>query len=208
MKGILECVNELKNSGLRKTVDSRMKEFRKLRKGTPEEIFSELCFCILTANFSAERGIRIQKEIGGGFSELTREELEKALKVMGHRYPKARAEYIIEARKRKDYLKRILDSPMGDIGIRDWIVRNVKGLGYKEASHFLRNIGFDNLAIIDFHIIDILEAYNVIERPKTLTKRRYLEIERILRRIAKKLGVTPGELDLYLWYAETGKILK
>ena len=84
----------------------------------------------------------------------------------------------------------------------------MKGLGYKEASHFLRNIGFDNYAIIDFHIIDILYDNKLIQKPKTITKNKYLEIEDLLKKIAKKTNLTLAELDLYLWYIETGKILK
>ena len=78
----------------------------------------------------------------------------------------------------------------------------------KEASHFLRNIGFSNYAIIDFHIIDLLVKEKLITRPKTLTPKRYLEIESILETLAKKTKLSLGELDLYLWYMETGKILK
>ena len=88
------------------------------------------------------------------------------------------------------------------------MVKNIKGIGYKLASHFLRNIGYIDFAILDFHIIDILVRYKVIERSKTLTPKRYLEIEKILRDIALKTDVNLAELDLYLWYNETGKILK
>jgi len=84
----------------------------------------------------------------------------------------------------------------------------VKGIGYKESSHFLRNVGFDDYAIIDFHIIDLLVKYQLIKRPKTITKNKYLEIEKILKKIAEKTNLTLAELDLYLWYMETGKILK
>ncbi|MHA2326793.1 MAG: 8-oxoguanine DNA glycosylase, partial [Promethearchaeota archaeon] len=91
---------------------------------------------------------------------------------------------------------------------RDWIVKNIKGIGYKEGSHFLRNIGYNNLAIIDFHIIDLLVKSHLIEKPKTLTKKKYLEIEELLKLIGKKLKLNLAELDLYLWYTETGKVLK
>jgi len=84
----------------------------------------------------------------------------------------------------------------------------VKGFGYKEASHFLRNIGFENLAIIDFHIIDSLVDAGLIEKPKTITPKKYLEIETMLKKIAEKSGMNLAELDLYLWCNETGKVLK
>ncbi|MFX1391198.1 MAG: N-glycosylase, partial [Promethearchaeota archaeon] len=63
-------------------------------------------------------------------------------------------------------------------------------------------------AIIDFHIIDILVSYNLIEKPKTLSKSKYLEIEGVLKDIGRRLKLNLAELDLYLWYLETGKILK
>ena len=69
-------------------------------------------------------------------------------------------------------------------------------------------MGFDDYAIIDFHIIDILVDNKIIKKPKTLTKKRYLEIEDKLRGLADKTALTLAELDLYLWYLETGKILK
>ena len=90
------------------------------------------------------------------------------------------------------------------------MVENVKGLGFKEASHFLRNIGYKNLAIIDFHIVDILAGNKMIDKPKnrSLTRKRYLEIESVLRKLGEKTKLSQAELDLYLWYMETGKILK
>ena len=92
--------------------------------------------------------------------------------------------------------------------IRKWLVKNIKGIGYKEASHFLRNIGFKNIGIIDFHIIDLLTRFRLIKKPKTLGKKKYLEIEKTLKELSEKLNIGLAKLDLYLWYIETGKILK
>ncbi len=193
---------------LKPLVSSRMAEFRRAGHSGPNTVFSELCFCILTANYSAEGGIRIQREIGDGFLVLPKEELAKRLSELGHRFPNTRAEYIVEARKFHDKLPEILAQFPDGKSARDWLVKNVKGLGMKEASHFLRNIGYNDVAIIDFHIIDLLVKEGLIERPKTLTRRRYIEIENLLSEMAKRLGIGLGELDLYLWYLETGKVLK
>ena len=92
--------------------------------------------------------------------------------------------------------------------LREWVVKNVKGIGYKEASHFLRNIGYKNLAIIDFHIVDLLVKYDLIEKPKSMTKKKYLEIENVLKQLGRELHLDMAKLDLYLWYKETGKVLK
>ena len=97
---------------------------------------------------------------------------------------------------------------MNELELREWLVENIKGLGWKEASHFLRNIGYKNVAIIDFHIIDILERNNLVKRTKVLNKKSYFEIEKVLRRVGDKVKLNLAELDLYLWYMETGKVLK
>lgn len=129
------------------------------------------------------------------------------MKKIGYRFPNIRAQYISETQVHKNYLSNIINNLDGE-ELRTWLVQNIKGLGYKEASHFLRNIGYDDYAIIDFHIIDILIQYDFIQKPKTLTKKRYLEIEQDLKHIAKLCNLTLAQLDFYLWYLETGKILK
>ncbi|HTY44122.1 MAG TPA: N-glycosylase/DNA lyase [Patescibacteria group bacterium] len=210
MKKLIEEITRLKNSEIKNTVEQRMHEFEELGKKGSNEIFKELCFCLLTANFSAQGGIKIQKEIGDGFSVLSEEDLAKKLSELGHRFPNARAKFIFEARKYHDNLKNILNQFESDADARNWLADNVNGLGMKEASHFLRNIGYKNLAIIDFHILDILARHELIEKPlkKSLTSKKYLEIEKILKEISDKVNLPLGELDLYLWYKETGKILK
>jgi N-glycosylase/DNA lyase len=208
MKKLLESIENLKKGEVKKSIDQRTEEFRELGKKPSSEIFKELCFCILTANFNAEKGIKIQQEIGEGFLTLPEGQLSKRLKELGHRYPNTRAKYIAEARKYRDLLEDIAKSSGDGNELREWLVKNVRGLGYKEASHFLRNTGCTNFAIIDFHIVDILSKHGLIEKPKTVTKGKYIEIEKFLKKIAEKLNLNLAELDLYLWYMETGKVLK
>ncbi len=201
---LLHYLEDMKNSDLKRKIEKRINEFAEKRNS--DELFKELCFCILTANFNAERCIKIQNEIDNGFLLMNEKQLTNALKKHGHRFPRTRAKYIIEARKHKDKIKEIMSLSSSDA--REWLVKNIKGIGYKEASHFLRNVGRKDVAIIDFHIIDILTKHKLIDKPKTLTKRKYIEIENTLKQIAKKLGNNLAELDLYLWYCETGKVLK
>ena len=219
---LLSSLEDLKISEIRDKVDSRISEFESLKESISknksgstgsrsEKLFSELCFCIMTANFNAEKSIRIQKEIGNGFMDLPRQKLAEKLKQLGHRYPNARADYIAEARKHRISLGKMIkdiNSEADEQKLRGWLAENIRGIGYKEASHFLRNVGFKKSAIIDFHIIDLLVKHGLIKEPKTLTRARYMEIEGILRGIAEKAGLNLAELDLYLWYMETGKILK
>jgi len=208
MKRLLQSIENLKNSKIKNLVDTRLREFKEIGDGSSDEIFEELCFCILTANFNAERSMKIQRQIGDGFLSFPKSDLAKKLRELGHRFPNTRARYIVDARKHKNSLKDIVKMFNDDNELREWLVKNVKGIGYKEASHFLRNIGYTSFAIIDFHIIDVLTKHNIIKKPKVLTKRKYLEIENLLREIAGKSNVNLAELDLYLWYMGTGKILK
>jgi len=208
MEGLIQKVEELKKSDIKNIIDRRISGFREFKKSSDEKIFGELCFCLLTSNYSAERAMRIQDAIGDGFITLPESSLPHKLKELGHRYPNARAGYIAEARKHMHVMGTILSEKNGE-ELREWLVKNVKGLGYKESSHFLRNVGFLDYAIIDFHIIDILLENGLLaERPKSLTKAKYLETEKVLGKISEKTGLSQGELDMYLWYLETGKILK
>ena len=184
-------------------VKKRIEEFKET--GCNEKrIKSELCFCLLTANYDAEKAIRIQKKVNNDFFVLSLKSLAKRLKDLGYRYPNKRSEYIVACRK----CSVIEQLALPEKELREWLVKNIKGLGFKESSHFMRNIGFEDVAIIDFHILDLLERYGIIKRPKTLTGIKYLEIESVLGELAQRCSITLAELDLYLWYLETGKILK
>lgn len=206
MKDLLTSISQLKSSEIRNLINSRIKEFSQIKNSTIDKIFNELCFCIMTANCGAEKCIEIHEKINNGFNNLSQDQLTDKFKEFGYRFPNIRSKYITEAIDFKEGLENIISSQETDI--RDWLVKNIKGLGYKEASHFLRNIGYKNYAIIDFHIVDLLVKYNLIKKPKTMTKRKYLEIEGILQNLGEKVALNLAELDLYLWYMETGKVLK
>ncbi len=185
-----------------------MDEFKAAGRKNSDTIFNELCFCLMTANFNAARSIKIQKEIGKGFHHLPERQLAKKLKMLGHRFPNTRAKFISTARGQKGDVCKLLKQGENEAEQRKWLADNVKGLGYKEASHFLRNIGRQDCAIIDFHIIDLLAAHDLIKPTETLSRKKYLEIEEVLRTLAKRTGLSLAQLDLYLWYLETGKVLK
>jgi len=203
MNSLIKEIEKLKKSEIKKQVKTRIKEFESFKNKPNNSWFSELCFCILTANSKAETAIKIQKEIGDNFHISTK--IKQIIKKHKHRFYNNKTHYILETRKYKD-IKAIIKKEKQP---REWLVRNIKGLGYKEASHFLRNIGYKKFAIIDRHILKILEEHKIIkEIPKTITKNKYLEIEKKFNSIANKVKLSPAELDLLLWYSKTGKVLK
>ena len=206
-KQLIEKVKKAKYSHAAQKVEKRIKSFNQLDKESDDKWFSELCFCILTANFNAVGAIKIQENIGFSFAKLSKNKLSKKLKILKHRFPNKRAEFIFEAQKQSATIKKTIVS-LDEKEARKWLVKNIKGIGMKEASHFLRNVGYKNSAIIDFHIADILVKYGVIEKPKNLNEKTYLSIEEKLKSIADECNLNLAELDLYLWYFETGTILK
>ena len=200
MEQLINLVKSLKSSEIKPVIDKRMIEFESIPRDF-ENLFRELAFCILTAGTSAELGIKTVNHLGNTLFSGTEEEIKNKLKEV-YRFHTIRAGYLYHARS--SFKKLDINSK----NIRELLVKNIKGIGMKEASHFLRNIGFKDYAIIDFHIVDVLIKNNLIEKPKTLNVKKYLEIETILRELANELDMSLAELDLYLWYHETGKVLK
>jgi N-glycosylase/DNA lyase len=201
----------LKNSKVKELVGNRLKEFSEKNKKSNEDWYSELCFCILTANSRAKTAINIQNELGyKGFFEKNQQELEKIISKNKHRFSSMKSRYLIKAREHKNLQLKINELiSKGQEQVRNHLAENILGIGLKEASHFLRNIGFFELAILDRHILALLKAHGYInEVPKTLTKKEYYRIEKIFQKIASELKMSPAELDLYMWYMRTGEVLK
>ena len=201
MKKLVEIVEKHKNSKIKNTIDKRMHEFSRIRHKGYNEVFRELVFCILAAGTSAELGIKTVNHLGDTIFLGTEGDIRKKLKEV-YRFHTIRARYLNLARKHFRSVR------LDDVDVREQLVKNIKGIGMKEASHFLRNIGFGDYAIIDFHIVDILVKNGLIRKPKTITPKKYVEIENLLRKLSEKTNTNLGELDLYLWYEETGKVLK
>ena len=225
-------------NSIRPRIKERLAEFRNLHKGKDEKIFSELSFCILTANANATRCNDAIKELEKEGLLLNGHARQIRPKLKGRaRFHNKKADYIVEARKLfkipchceaakprpffgkggtkrpKQSLFRLLRRlrPPRNDDLRDWLVENVKGFGYKEASHFLRNIGLgQDTAILDRHILKNLKRLGVIDRfPASIGSRRvYLDIEDMMRRFSHKTGIPLEELDLLFWSLETGFVFK
>jgi len=214
----MHSLAQLKNSYEKKKVDikNRLKEFENVWKKSDEDVFAELCFCILTPQTkakSADKAIRNMQEK----KILLLGKKDKILKELinaGVRFPENKTRYIIEARDFFTYegkirIKNKLDKGAAD-SKREWLVENIRGLGYKESSHFLRNIGLGfELAILDRHIMKNLMKYGVIEKiPECLSKKCYLFLEKKMKKFSGKVNIPMADLDLLFWSEETGEIFK
>lgn len=199
----VEIINEvMKNREIKRVIDQRLLEFSSFKNKNCIEWFSELCFCLLTANASAAGGMKVQAEVSPKeFLELSQEKLAEKLKKIGYRFPNVRSKYIVGARKFQN-IKELIQK-MSSQEAREFLVKNVKGLGMKEASHFLRNTGRLDVGILDKHIMRSL-GYEV----KSMNPQRYEKVEKDLIKLARKTGTNLAELDLILWWKQTGTVLK
>ncbi len=183
-------------------IKNRLKEFEAIDKTNKSVLFKELVYCLLTAGTSAELSLKTIEYIGGVIHYGTEEEIIAKLKEI-YRFYNIRGNYIFLARD------KFKDLDITNENIREQLVDEIKGLGMKEASHFLRNIGFKGYAILDKHIIQCLYELNVLENnkpPKSI--KHYLEIEEIMKSFSNKINISMDELDLVLWSWKTGKVLK
>lgn len=200
---------DLINSPFALEVRAKADEFRRMGQRSAEDLFGELCFCILAANTSAEMGLRTQMAIGNdGFINSPEEKLRNDLKNVKYRFYNLRSAFIVGARPVMNMLPDIAGR-MDPWEAREFLVKNVKGIGYKEASHFLRNVGVFRFAILDKHIIRMLSsAFPDGREAKITSPSRYLEMERYFLDLAESLNLEPGILDLYMWKIATGKLIK
>lgn len=202
----------------RKEIRARLREFRRVwLTASDERLWEEMVYCIFTAGASAKMGLRSVEAIRPLLATGPQQAMTRALVATGaHRFPNARPEYIVITR---DYLRASFSMRLRErlkgfrnpFERRDWLATEprIKGLGYKEASHFLRNIGFQGYGILDKHIMRCLAELGVIDSPKPPTTRtRYLEIEARMRQFAGDVGIDFDELDLVLWSMKTGEVLK
>jgi N-glycosylase/DNA lyase len=202
----------------RKEIRARLAEFREIwRSGTDARLFEELVFCIFTAGASARMGLKSIEATRDLLLEGSAEEMSRALVEAGaHRFPFARPGYVVVTRDyfRKHCGMRLRESLLSfsdPLARRDWLAKEpeIKGLGYKEGSHFLRNIGCRGYAILDKHVLRCLSDLGVVDSPQPPTTRhRYLEIEESVRAFARTVRIDFDELDLVLWSMKTGEILK
>jgi N-glycosylase/DNA lyase len=194
-------------------IQSRLIEFKSFDRNDTNKLFAEMSFCVLTPQSRARAADAAVNELAtsGLLFSGSYDRVAQVLKKWGVRFYEVKASHIIQnrylLRDDGEYLKNMLRT--SPFECRELLVENVWGFGYKEASHFLRNIGFTGLAILDRHILRNMLYMGVIEEiPKSLTRKRYLDLEEIFIATAQTLGMSPESLDLLLWYRATGEVFK
>ncbi len=187
----------------KKEIKNRLKEFKENK-----DYFYELCFCLLTPQSkarNADKCVNILKK-----KDFLNNEFDCSEILRGNvRFHNNKAKYLIEAKNNFKMISKKINEIKCSQELREYLVKNIKGFFYKESSHFIRNIGYRNLAILDRHILKNLVKLKVIEEvPKNLSKKKYLEIEEKFFEFSKTVKIPMDELDLLFWSIETGEVFK
>ncbi len=187
----------------------RLEDFSRIH---PEEYFYELLFCILTPQSHAKNAdvvinkLKQDKFLEHGFDPTP------YLRDPQHyiRFHNVKSKRLLHIREIYPQLYPILIQERDNItNLRQSVLMMIPGLGLKESSHFLRNIGIQGLVILDRHILKHLKALHIIGQiPKSLTPKRYYSIEKKWLKYSKEVGISMDELDLLFWSMETGEIRK
>ncbi len=190
-------------------IRKRLEDFKNVRN---EDYFYELCYCLCTPQTKAKNAFEIQKILKEkNFFNNEISNLELILNNPKHniRFHNEKAKRLISIKNEWAIVEALLNTKVDNYTKRNWLARGIDGFGYKEASHFLRNIGYEGLAILDRHILKMLVecgVYNSV--PDISTKAKYFEVEQKLLEFSNKININVDEIDLLFWSKVNGEILK
>jgi len=197
-----------------------------------EQLWNELCICILSSNvpynlalsafyhLSEHQFLDVERIIANPNStqdisfELSRQIYEPRRRdgtFRKYRFPNVRASDIVKAAvtlySENNGLSELLKNSRSEKEARRFLAGNVSGIGLKEASHFLRNVGYSkSLAIVDTHIVAFLiEIGELSDRVTTVTPAVYVKLERILTNLCDSLGLNMSVFDMAIWRYMKGK---
>jgi len=187
-------------------IKRRLLEFNSLDE---RNYFHELLFCLLTPQSNAKKCWDAVEQLKR-LDKLTSSRIIKILKTRT-RFHNNKSSYILEAEKQwASILPKLANNDRKEL--RNWLAENTKGMGYKEAGHFLRNIGkSDNqIAVLDRHILRNLHDLGVISQEDVMLKNKnhYFSIENKFLAFSHVVSIPIDELDLLFWSHETGEIFK
>lgn len=183
-------------------------------------LLKELALCLLSSNIKYEVALLyIDEFVNKNYfrkaihNDLTEEEIWLCLKSpvflngkwVKYRFPKLKSNQLFQIIT-KIYgsglsIKEILSITKSSIRMRELLINLCPGIGYKQASMFLRNIGYGyDLAIVDTHLIDYLKLVEVLPiSTKVNNKSIYIKVENLYFEYAFYKQYNINKLDLAIW---------
>lgn len=193
---------------LKPKIRQRLEDFTNVPK---EKYFYELCFCICTPQSKASSAMAVQMELER--LDFLNNEIDPTPILRNNnnyiRFHNQKSNRLTTIRGQWKEIYLLLESNLKAEEKREWLNNNINGIGRKESAHYLRNIGYKDLAILDRHILKHLVTCGVFnEIPNISTKTRYDEVSHEFKIYSQKIGIPLDELDLLFWSEEAGEILK
>lgn len=184
-------------------------------------LWRELSCCILSSQVQYSLASAAAKRIHDrriltGSKETTYKRIEQRLfnalasplDVVGssqrYRFPRVRATQLARCwmRLNSQTLTASLSEHTDPCSLRHWLVSEMCGLGPKQASMFMRNVGITyDMAVIDRHVIKYMASIGMIPSPSiSITSlRSYERFETELSRHAVEHGFSVGVFDWAIW---------
>lgn len=190
-------------------IQKRLAEFAAI---SPNEYFYELLYCLMTPQTSAQSADIVVEDLKRVSFHSQPVDPEPFLRNKNNyiRFHKTKSKRLLKVKEEFPIILNALLNGSSPTELREWLINHVRGLGYKEATHFLRNIGKNGgLTILDRHILRNLKRYGAIRSvPKSLSRKQYFSIEKRFIKFSQNIGIPVDELDLLFWSMETGEIRK
>ncbi len=124
------------------------------------------------------------------------------------RFPRQKAEWVKEAGElfygdqSTGGITGFLNRQTSALAARKALAETVPGIGMKEASHFMRNIGLGkDMAVLDSHLRRFLTEMRIVDADTAASGSvsSYLRMERALGYLAFNAGLSMDALDLAIW---------
>ena len=150
-----------------------------------KEIFEQAVYCFLTPATKSDSADITYKELFSNnfFYKASLEKIADCLRKPPYiRFHNQKAERLVLWRERgREHIENFLslNTPAEQ---RQYLVDYVKGMNYKEASHYLRNIGRSgDLVILDRHIINFMKDVKILPLDTTINQlsKKYLSWEKL-----------------------------
>ena len=186
------------------------------REHSTEDIFYLFVFCVLVPGGKATRtklAVDELKKIDFYTIDLNTDVIDLNSVISQYiRFPQQKIQRLINLKRIWplfiEWLYTAMKYKIPATKIRENIVKNLDGFGYKAASHVLRNLGYTDLAVIDTHILKYAQywlpfASKSVQYPGT--KKQYLHMEDCFRQWSNsRFKLDPCILDWFIWCKESG----
>lgn len=180
-----------------------------------EGAFYEGCYCLCAVQNPAvrtTRAVRLMQDwdvygrlgVSPEGDERIRADIAAGIRILV-RFHNVKSGRIVAFRRQIGPIHVRLSSREEAPSLRDWLMSEVSGFGFKEAGHFLRNVGFRGLAIPDKHVLRRLDSLGLVSwGGKSVGAKLYRAAEAAMLRYAGVIGTDIDSLDALWWSRGSG----